>query len=140
MRLKPCRYVVMLFLAVCSISACGRRPGSMEMRHHDGIEIAFADQERPDVFGATGMAVRATDDAEAGYWGIVEGLRRPERAVVRLERADRSVVVSLFSGNTGRTGALIRLSPQAADAIGLLDEPQFVLVVAVRREPHILLH
>ena len=53
-------------------------------------------------------------------------------------RTGASVVVALYSGTPGARGAAIRLSPEAADRLGLLDAPVEVRITALRREAEIL--
>jgi hypothetical protein len=74
--------------------------------------------------------------AAPGYWAVAPGLPRPERA--RVERLDTgaAVQVALFAGRAGADGA-IRLSPAAAQALGIGAGPAPVRVTALRREPRI---
>lgn len=99
------------------------------------LDIAFEDTPRPDVLSRTGNARRDDSSTAApGLWAVVPGLSRAERAEVESLASGARVMVSLFAGNPG-SGAAIRLSPQAADILGVLDAPVPVRITAIRREP-----
>lgn len=97
--------------------------------------IALQDRERPEILQREGLAVRGAAEDVPGYWGVLPGLEQAERAIVENLASGASVQVSLWSGDTGREGAVIRLSPQAADELGILATPARVRVTALRREP-----
>lgn len=102
------------------------------------LEVDFADRLRPDIFERSGGALRDADTTTPGLWGVVPGLARSERAEVRNTATDAAVTVFLYGGTTGGGDIAIRLSPQAADALGLLDAPVPVTITAVRREPELV--
>lgn len=113
--------------AACSPTADDRAAASGRLR------IDFEDQPAPEVFERQGEARRAAETAPGGLWGVVSGLSRAERAVVRDTATGAEVTVPLFSGPTD--GAAIVLSRAAADALGMEEGPVAVTVTALRREP-----
>jgi hypothetical protein len=126
--------LVALALAVMLVLAgCGLRQTEPE----GAVQFALEDQLEPEVFQREGNARRDSDTAPGGMWGVVSGLARPERAVVRNLENDSEVSVALYSGSPGG-GTVIRLSPQAADALGVLDATVPVRVTALRREPRLI--
>ncbi|MCB1351746.1 MAG: hypothetical protein KDK03_03290 [Rhodobacteraceae bacterium] len=102
------------------------------------VALAFEDKPRPDVLSRSGPAIRGKESEAAGLWGVVPRLPHPERALVENAATGASVVVALYSGTPGARGAAIRLSPEAADRLGLLDAPVEVRITALRREAEIL--
>jgi hypothetical protein len=66
---------------------------------------------------------------------VVAGLPRPERATVENLETGAETSVALFAG--GGNPADIRLSAEAADALGIGDRPVRVRVTALRREPQL---
>lgn len=119
-----------------SVVGCAPQDQTQERTTGEGLGLAFEDQLRPDIVSLSGNGLRDPDTtAPAGLWGVVSGLNRGERALVANAANGQSVTVSLFRGTTGSPEAIIRLSPDAADALGILDDPVPVQVTAVRREP-----
>jgi hypothetical protein len=119
-----------------ALAGCGLRqaePGAPE----GSVRFALEDQPDPEVFQREGNARRDAVTAPAGMWGVVAGLARPERALVRSLETGAEVEVALYSGAPGG-GAVIRLSPQAADALGVLGPAVPVQVTALRREPRLI--
>jgi hypothetical protein len=113
------------------LAACGALgPGDGDMR------LRFEDRAEPAAFDREGPAVRDAPDGAEGLWAAVPGLPRPERArIVNVETGD-AVVVALFAAGRGPDGD-IRLSNQAADALGIADRPTPVHITALRRQPEI---
>jgi len=96
------------------------------------FRLVIEDIPAASVFSREGSAVRDRPDGAAGSWAVIRGLPRPERAeVVNLE-SGAVVVVALFSS---RSGPDIRLSNEAADALGIDDTPIRVRVTALRSQP-----
>jgi hypothetical protein len=117
---------LLIGLAACGASGAPERsPGA--------LQISFEDRPEPGVFHREGPAVRDAPDGPAGLWAAVPGLPRPERArVVNLETG-AEVTVALFAAGRGP----IRLSHEAADALGVADRPVAVRITALRRLPQI---
>jgi hypothetical protein len=124
-----------MLLAALSGCAPARDADDGEGLH---FEVAFVDRLRPDILERSGNALRDSDTSTPGFWGVVPDLRRAERAEVRNLATDASVTVALFAGSTGYSDIAIRLSPQAADALGVLEAPVPVRITAVRHEPEIV--
>lgn len=103
------------------------------------LDVTFEDHPRPDILSRTGNAIRDRDpEAIPGLWGVVPGLPRAETALVENTHTGASIALPLFSGSTGSRTIAIRLSPQAADALGILEAPAPVRITALRREPVLL--
>jgi hypothetical protein len=117
----------MAALAVLAgLAACGR-PGTAP---EPGLRLSFEDRPEPEVFARQGPAVRDGDGGAAGLWAALPGLARPERALVENLDGGGSVVVALFRSGAGP----IRLSNEAADALGIGAGPAQVRITALRRE------
>ena len=114
------------------VAACGN-PG-VAPTPEGAVRIRFVDREAPAAFSREGEALRDGPDGSPGLWAAVRGLPRPERAEVVNLANRRKVIVALF--NAGRTGADIRLSAEAADALRVTDTAP-VRITALRREPRI---
>jgi hypothetical protein len=120
-----------LALPACGIGSDAPEPAE------GAIRVAFQDVEAPEVLQREGRARRAENGTAGGLWGVLSGLRRPERALVRNLDSGAEVEVALYGGSAGRD-AMMSLSPAASDLLGILDEPVPVRVVALRREPQIV--
>ena len=122
---------------VAVLAACGRTEGTPTATAGTG---RFASASRigpsPDVFSREGPAIRDGPKGSAGLWAAVVGLTRPERGLVENTDTGAKVVVALFAAREGAEPA-IRLSNEAADAIGIGDAPAAVRITALRREPQI---
>jgi hypothetical protein len=113
---------------VSVIAGCDERRAGDE-----GLQIRFEDQAEPGVFERTGTAARDEPGGAPGLWAAVPGLPRPERAeIVNLDTGDRATV-ALFRS----PGGAIRVSNEAADAIGISTDPAQVRVTALRSVPAI---
>jgi hypothetical protein len=114
------------------LSACGPLGPAGE----EDMRLTFEDRPEPAAFDRGGLAVRDAPDGAEGLWAAVAGLPRPERArIVNVDTGDE-VVVALFAAGRG-SGVDIRLSNEAADALGIADRPTPVHVTALRRRPAI---
>lgn len=117
--------------ALMLLAACGGEQAA------DGpqpaIRISFEPREAPEVFLREGPG-RRTDTGTEGLWAVVGGLGRAESAMVRNLASGAEVRVALFAGRPAG-GALVELSSQASDALGIGADPVEVRVVAVRDEP-----
>ncbi len=103
------------------------------------VQITFEDVAIPGVFDVEGTAVRSDDGSRAGgLWGVVGGLRRPERALVVNEANGKRVTVALFEATRSMQGHAILLSALAADELGVNDLPIPVRITAVRSEPKLV--
>ena len=115
-------------LALLLLAACAPADQADE-----GMTIRFEDRAAPGAFERTGSAVRDGPDGAPGRWAAVPGLPRPERAeIVNLDTGDKAVVALFRTG-----GAAIRVSNDAADALGLGGKPAAVRVTALRSVPEI---
>lgn len=122
------------------LAACGRTEGTPEATP-DGaadrpVRLRFEDRPEPDVFSREGPATRDGPNGSAGLWASVVGLKRPERGLVENTDTGAKVVVALFVAREGAEPA-IRLSGEAAEAIGIGNAPAAVRITALRREPQI---
>lgn len=115
---------VSLLIAGCAVE---------ELPPQGGLQVGFEDSLRPDVLLREGEVRRVADREASGFWAIVPDLERPERALVQRADSEAVIVVALFNGTGG-----MRLSPAAADALGIGDEPARVRITALRSEARIL--
>lgn len=133
--------ILTLTLLGATLGATGACVPERERDRGPGLElgVAFEDHPRPDILSRTGNAIRDRDpEATPGLWGVVPGLARAETALVESTTTGASIALPLFSGSTGTRDIAIRLSPQAADALGILEAPVPVRITALRREPVLL--
>ena len=121
---------VLAVLAV--LAACGRdgAPPPPE----GALRLTFEDRAEPAAFSREGTATRDGPKGAAGLWAAVRGLPRPERALVENTANGRKVTLALFAASG--SGPDIRLSIEAADALGITD-PAAVRITALRSEPQI---
>ena len=116
-------------LALLAVAGCGRLAGDAPPR--GGLSLRFEDRPEPGAFTREGTATADAADGAEGLWAAVPGLPRPERAlVVNLDSGDE-VVVALFRA---RSGAGIRVSSEAAEALGIGATPARVRITALRSE------
>ena len=118
------------------LAACGRIGDASDAAADQPVRLRFEDRPEPDVFSREGPAARDGAKGSAGLWASVVGLKRPERGLVENTATGAEVVVALFAAREGAEPA-IRLSNEAADAIGIGDAPAPVRITALRREPQI---
>lgn len=116
--------ILALALAGCGF---GGEPGPPE-------RLGFEDRLAPEAFEREAPAVRDAPDGAAGLWAAVPDLPRPERALVLNIANGDEVEVALFAG---RRGTPVRLSVEAAEALGIGDDPVNVRITALRRQPKI---
>lgn len=98
-----------------------------------GMAFRFEDVLAPGAYSRSGPAVAEPAKAAPGLWAEAPGLARAERGRVVNPATGGSVDVALYRGR----GATIRLSPEAAEAIGVGTRPVPVQITALRREPRI---
>jgi hypothetical protein len=123
----------MAALALVVLAACG--PGADRGDGGGGLRLSFEDRREPGAFQREGVGRRDRPDGAAGLWAVVAGLPRPERATVENLETGAETSVALFAG--GGNPADIRLSAEAADALGIGDRPVRIRVTALRREPQL---
>ena len=112
------------------LAACAG-PGTEAPDAERPFRLRFEDAPAPAAFGLEAAAVRDRAGGAEGLWAVVPGLPRPERAtLVNLETGDETEV-ALFAGGAGP----IRVSNEAADAVGIGADPVPVRVTALRRRP-----
>lgn len=97
-----------------------------------GLPFRFEQVLTPGVYARSGPATVAPGKPAPGLWAAVPGLARAEHGRVTNPATGASVDVALFRG-----GGTIRLSPDAAKALGIGARPVAVEVTALRREPRI---
>ncbi len=120
-------------LAACGLPGGLRGPGSGGA---DALQISFSDALAPSAFQRDALVRAEPEGGVPGYWAVVPGLPRPERALI--ERADGMgrVVVALFAGRAGPGGSL-RLSRAAAEALDIGESAAPVRITALRSEARI---
>lgn len=120
----------LLLLAACGRFGFGGQPAPEE----GDIRLSFEEKPAPDVFLIEAEAQRDKPDGAAGLWAAVAGLRRPERAEAVNLATGRTVDLALYSA--GGSGPVIRLSGEAADALGIATgEAVKVRITALRQQP-----
>jgi len=125
------RYLIAPLLAL-SISGCGGQ-GSP-----DALTVVFEDTEEPGAFFREGLGRRTANTDAGGLWAVVRELPRAESAVVRNLRTGAEVTVALFAARRSVDVTDVELSTEAADALGIGEEPVAVSVTAVRTEPNLI--
>ena len=115
------------------LAGCGR-PDGASAPGEGPLRISFEDRADPAAFTREGLGTRDRPEGSAGLWVAVTGLARPERALVENPATRKKVVVALFAASGG--GPPIRLSNEAADALGITDAAE-VRITALRRAPQI---
>ncbi len=98
------------------------------------LRLAYVDVLAPQVYAREGRVRVEAEDAAAGFWAVAPGLPRAEHGRVENLATGATLDMPLFIG--ARSGA-IRLSPAAAQALGIGEAPAFVRVTVLRREPRI---
>ena len=117
-----------------ALAACGRDDSTLPKQATRPVRIAFEDRPEPAVFNLEGLATRDGPEGSPGLWVTVVGLERPERGLVENTATGKQIVVALFTARKGANPA-IRLSNDAADALGIGDVAATVDITALRREP-----
>jgi hypothetical protein len=113
------------------VAACAVEP----RRDTGDGRLTIEDRRAPEVLDREGPAVSDAGNGAAGFWAAVPGLPRPERAVAINLASRAEVEVALFAAP--RSSGTIRLSHEAAAALGIGDAPARVRLVAVRSRPSI---
>jgi hypothetical protein len=131
--------------ALALLSACAALPelpdlpdlpglgGGAAAGADDTLDLRFEDVLAPEAYLREGPA-RVDAGEAAGFWAIVPGLPRPERALVENLGSGATAEVALFRGPA--SGG-IRLSAAAAEALGIGAAPAPVRVTALRSVPRI---
>jgi hypothetical protein len=131
--------------ALALLSACAALPelpdlpdlpglgGGAAAGADDTLDLRFEDVLAPEAYLREGPA-RVDAGEAAGFWAIVPGLPRPERALVENLGSGATAEVALFRGPA--SGG-IRLSAAAAEALGIGAGPAEVRVTALRSMPRI---
>lgn len=97
------------------------------------LALRFEDEPSPGVFLIEAPAARDGAKGAPGLWAAVQGLRRPERAEAVNLATGATVNVALY--RAGRGAPAIRVSNEAADALGIGEKPVNVRITALRRKP-----
>ena len=93
------------------------------------------DVESPDVFYATEASLWDGRPSLGGIWVSHPDVKEPERVLIRNKNNDKFVVGALFRHERELPGPRLRMSSDAADALGMLaGSPTQVEVVALRKE------
>jgi hypothetical protein len=117
-------------VALAALGACALLPDGPP--EDQGLRLKVEDRAEPGVYSREGPAVRDAPDGSPGLWAAVVDLPRPERALVVNPATRSEVVVALFAARQGSPA--IRLSNEAADALGIGAGPARVRITALRRE------
>jgi hypothetical protein len=118
-----------VLLLVAMLAACARPGGAPDADRP--LRLRFEETPAPDVFSLEAPAVRDRGEGAGGLWAVVPGLPRPERALIVNLDTGAEAVVALFAGR----GEAVRLSNEAAEALGIGDEAAGVRVTALRSRP-----
>jgi hypothetical protein len=102
------------------------------------LRIEMVQAEAPSVFSRAGIGRREPEGSAGGLWASVAGLPRAERGRLRNLETGAEVVVALFVAPRGTDARLIRVSTEAAEALGIAEGGSApVAVVALRREARV---
>ena len=144
---QPSRHVLCGFfaLSIVSLSACenmgeGFTSGSSgddETPSLAGtLNLEERDVEAPDVFNVTDEALWDGRPSFGGVWVAYPGNTQPERISIKNTRTGKTVVGALFKREGANPGPAIRMSSDAAEALGAeAGTPLELTIVALRREP-----
>jgi hypothetical protein len=120
---------------VATTGGAGRSGGSGD---EATLRIEMVQAEAPSVFAREGVGRREPEGSAAGLWASVAGLPRAERGRLRNLATGAEVIVALFVAPRGTDPQLIRVSTEAAEALGIgAGESAPVAVVALRREARV---
>ena len=93
------------------------------------------DIEAPEEFATTEAGIWDGRPTRGGVWVAHPDVRAPERAIIRNESNGRFVIGGLFDSETTEQTPRLRVSSEAAAALGLkAGQPSNLYVVALRRE------
>lgn len=134
-RLTRLAVAAALVAAMTGCADAPAEPAASALHGPEELRLRFEDVLAPSIFDWTGPAA-ADPDGAPGLWAVVPGLARPERGRVALAGGDAHVDVALFRGATGPGGS-IRISAEAAEALGVGESAARVRVTALRREPRL---
>jgi hypothetical protein len=118
-----------VLLLVALLAACAGPGAAPDVERP--LRLRFEEVPAPDAFSLEASAVRDRAADAGGFWAVVPGLPRPERALVVNLGTGAETVVALFAGRAGP----VRLSNDAAEALGIADGPASVRVTALRSRP-----
>ncbi len=141
MRRGPVRAGGMAAILAAALTGCapvgpGAAPAPQDVAAPGGLRLSYVEVLTPAAFSREGPAVADPPGGEAGFWAVVPGLPRPERARVVNLATGASIDLALYRGQGGPGGA-IRLSGAAAEAIGVGPGTGRVRTTALRREPRL---
>ena len=122
---------------LAGLAACGRLGGGPGVPDADKpLRLRFEDRPEPGIFEREGPAVRDKPKGSPGLWAAVVGLPRAEHGRVVNTASGAKVDVALFVAPAGASPD-IRLSNEAADVLGIGDDPAAVSVTVLRKQPEI---
>lgn len=99
------------------------------------LDIIERDIEKPEIFTQRDMALWDGRPSFGGVWAALPGNVQPERVSITNVDNGKSVVGALFKREEQNPGPPIRLSSDAAAALGVIPgQPTLVSVTVVRRE------
>ncbi len=133
-------------LAALILSGCENMPDALKAPQADGAQapalaggtltLEERDVEAPEVFNATDDALWDGRPSFGGVWVAYPGNTQPERVSIRHVGNGKTVVGALFKREAENPGPAIRLSSDAAEALGVVaGEPTKLSITALRREP-----
>lgn len=128
---RTARAVVLVLAA--GLCACGRGEPGASGQSAAGLELSFEEVPAPGAFLIEAPAIRDKPDGAAGLWAAVRGLHRPEQAEAVVIATGKRINVALYRARD--SGPAIRLSNEAADALGLGDKAENVRITALRQRP-----
>ena len=128
-----------LALAGCAEMAATTGPAERTGAGEDAVlRIEMVQAEAPSVFSREGVGRREPEGSAEGLWASVAGLPRAERGRLRNLETGAEVVVALFAAPRGTDPGLIRVSTEAAEALGMAEDGSApVSVVVLRREARV---
>jgi len=95
---------------------------------------AGADVQAPEDFNLPAQGLWDGRPSPGGVWIALADARDPKRVIIRNDATGEAVIGALFRRERENPGPPIRLSPDAADALGLLSgQPARVTITALRR-------
>jgi len=101
----------------------------------DSVKLVARDVEAPEVFSTSEPGLWDGRPSLGGVWVAYPDVKAPERVIIRNAKNEKFVIGALFRDERGAPGPKLKVSSDAAEALGMIaGAPQTLNVTALRRE------